>query len=90
MEQVHLIIAGYVQGVGFRHFVKREARRRGITGWVKNREDGAVEALFQGDKKSLTGAITLCRKGPFLSEVKDIKITWGKQEEVYTAFDVKT
>lgn len=71
-----VFISGFVQGVGFRQFVKRSALKLGLTGWVKNLPDNRVEALFQGPKETIEKAISVCKKGPFLSEVKDIVVEW--------------
>jgi acylphosphatase len=60
----HVSIRGRVQGVGFRAFVEHEALKRGIEGWVRNRRDGSVEALFAGPEKSMMGMIAACRAGP--------------------------
>ena len=76
---VQIFISGFVQGVGYRQFVKRTAKKIGLTGWVKNLTDGRVEAIFQGDKAKLEKIITFCKKGPFLSEVKDIEVFWPRQ-----------
>jgi len=76
MKRAHIFISGFVQGVSFRHFVKRKAQEIGLTGWVKNLPDGRVEAVFQGPKEKIEGIILLCRKGPFLSEVEDVEVEW--------------
>ncbi len=60
----HVIARGRVQGIGYRAFVEHEALRRGIEGWVRNRRDGSVEALFAGPETSVTGIIAACRAGP--------------------------
>ncbi|HEX5212439.1 MAG TPA: acylphosphatase [Pseudolabrys sp.] len=60
----HVIVHGRVQGVGFRDFVEREALRRGLEGWVRNRRDGSVEAVFKGDAALVAAAIEACRRGP--------------------------
>ncbi len=62
MKQVRLFISGYVQGIGYRQFVKANATRLGLSGWVRNLSDGRVEALIQGDKKKIEEMITLCKK----------------------------
>jgi acylphosphatase len=61
---VHLQIEGRVQGVGFRSWAAREAERRSLDGWVRNRADGSVEALFAGDDDAATAMIQACRRGP--------------------------
>jgi len=61
---VHATFTGLVQGVGFRAFVEREAVRRGLAGWVRNRRDGTVEAVFRGDDAAVAAMIDACRRGP--------------------------
>jgi acylphosphatase len=65
----HVVVRGRVQGVGFRAFVEDEARLRGIAGWVRNRRDGAVEAVFSGDADAVAGMIAACREGPYGARV---------------------
>ena len=60
----HIIVRGRVQGVGFRAFVEHEALKRGMSGWVRNRRDGTVEAVFAGDEAKVAAAIEACRRGP--------------------------
>ena len=60
----HVVIHGRVQGVGFRMFVEDTAERLGLEGWVRNRRDGSVEAVFAGAEKVVTEAIEACRRGP--------------------------
>ena len=67
MAAVRLVISGRVQGVGFRAFVERQALKRGLRGWVRNRGDGTVEALLIGDKAALAEMETACRRGPSTS-----------------------
>jgi len=66
---VHIAVRGRVQGVGYRAFVAREAIRRGIEGWVRNRRDGSVEAVLAGDEAAVTDLIAACRRGPFAAKV---------------------
>lgn len=68
----HVIMRGRVQGVGYRAFVADEAMSRGIQGWVRNRRDGTVEALFAGPVETLEGMIEACRKGPWGARVDAI------------------
>ena len=59
-----VIIRGRVQGVGFRYWTRRTATARGLLGWVRNRRDGSVEAVFAGDENAVADMIALCRRGP--------------------------
>lgn len=90
MKQIHLLISGFVQGVGVRVFVQREAEKLGITGWTRNLSDDRVEVLAQSDhEKKLKELIKICEKGPFLAEVKDVSIEWQEPSEVYSSFERK-
>ncbi|HSW96916.1 MAG TPA: acylphosphatase [Candidatus Saccharimonadales bacterium] len=86
--QAHLIIIGLVQGIGYRQFVKSHAKKLNVGGWVKNLPDSSVEALLQGNKKSIEELVSLCKKGPFLAEVTDVHITWEKELTQYTSFSI--
>ncbi len=61
---VHVTVRGRVQGVGFRAFVQTEAIARGIIGWVRNRRDGDVEAVFSGQIAAVNALCEICRRGP--------------------------
>lgn len=67
-----VMIHGRVQGVGYRAWVDHEARRLGLQGWVRNRRDGSVEAVFDGEEKIVTEMIASCRKGPPSSRVDGV------------------
>lgn len=71
-KAVHITVRGRVQGVGFRAFVEREALARGIEGWVRNRRDGTVEAVFAGDPASVEAIVEACKTGPRDSRVDGI------------------
>jgi acylphosphatase len=60
----HVTIRGRVQGVGYRAWVEHEATARDLEGWVRNRRDGSVEALFAGSADIVAEMIALCRRGP--------------------------
>lgn len=72
---VRLEIIGRVQGVGYRDWTVREARRLALTGWVRNRPDGSVEVVASGPAPVLDTFITACRTGPRHAVVADILIT---------------
>jgi acylphosphatase len=61
---VRVVIRGRVQGVGYRAWTEYEALERGIAGWVRNRRDGSVEALFAGTENDVHAMIEACRQGP--------------------------
>lgn len=88
MRQVHIFISGFVQGVSFRHFIRKEAEKRGVTGWVRNTNDGKVEAVFQGSKEAIEKMIRLCRKGPFLAEIKNVEVSLEEIIEKYGDFQI--
>lgn len=64
-----IVIRGRVQGVGFRYWMMSEAIRLGVTGWVRNRRDGSVEALFAGPVETIEEMVALCREGPEIARV---------------------
>ena len=76
----HLRIAGRVQGVGFRLYMQREARAQGITGWVRNRTDGTVEAVVQGTPEAVEAIIAWARRGPPSAVVSGVKVAEGSGE----------
>ena len=86
--QAHIFIKGFVQGIGFRGFVRSHGRKLGLTGWVQNDPDGRVEVLAQGPKDKLQILINLCEKGPFLSEVKSVEVSWQEKEENFASFEI--
>jgi acylphosphatase len=65
----HVIVHGRVQGVGFRAFVEHQALQRNLEGWVRNRRDGTVEAVFAGPRRSVEGVIAACKVGPLSAKV---------------------
>ena len=69
----HVTIRGRVQGVGYRYFVEREAQSRDLEGWVRNRRDGSVEAVFSGPAEAVTGMIAACRRGPSSARVEALQ-----------------
>ena len=72
MSAKRLTIAGRVQGVGYRAWMRREAVRLGVSGWVRNRSDGAVEALVYGDSAAVEELLRACRLGPPSAAVTSI------------------
>ncbi len=72
MSAKRLVITGRVQGVGYRHRLTQQAHRLGLDGWVRNRPDGAVEALLSGNTAGVEELARLCRRGPRFASVTGI------------------
>ncbi len=73
MKAVRVVIAGSVQGVGFRFAIEREARRLGVAGWVRNLADGRVEALFEGEPDAVEAAVEFAGRGPDNARVEGVE-----------------
>jgi acylphosphatase len=69
----HLTIRGRVQGVGYRAWVEHRARAHDLEGWVRNRRDGSVEALFAGPADLVSEMVAVCRRGPSSARVDDVQ-----------------
>ena len=65
-----VVVHGNVQGVFFRDSARREAEARGVAGWITNRPDGAVEAVFEGDPDAVAALVDFCRRGPRGADVR--------------------
>ena len=74
MKRVRVVITGRVQGVWFRGWTREEARRRDLDGWVMNRRDGAVEAVFQGDDDQVDDMLEACWTGPPHAAVAEVEL----------------
>ena len=83
-----LIIRGRVQGVGYRWWARGEARRLGLSGWVRNRQDGAVEVLAAGAPAAVERLIQLCREGPTAATVTQIELGEASDDGV-EGFEVR-
>jgi acylphosphatase len=77
MRAKRLVIAGRVQGVGYREWMVREAQRLGVSGWVRNRPDGSVEALVYGGVDAVEELLRSCRRGPRMAAVSRIEEDWA-------------
>ena len=72
-KTIHVIISGRVQGVAYRHWTLNAASKKSLVGWVRNRRDGCVEAVFSGTEEDVADMLQACWSGPMLARVKDIK-----------------
>jgi acylphosphatase len=83
-----VVVHGYVQGVFFRDTTRREASRRGVSGWVSNRPDGAVEAVFEGPGDAVAAMVEFCRRGPRGANVERVE-TSDEEPEGLSGFEVR-
>jgi acylphosphatase len=88
VERRRLIVHGQVQGVGFRYAVERAARSRGVAGWVRNRSDGTVEAVLEGDPDAVESLERFCREGPRGVVVTDVEVQEERPEGL-SGFEVR-
>jgi acylphosphatase len=79
---------GRVQGVFFRDSVRQEATARGVAGWVRNCDDGTVEAVFEGDPDAVDALVAFCRSGPGASEVSSLDVAREELESL-SGFEVR-
>jgi acylphosphatase len=85
---VHIRVEGRVQGVGYRAFVEMRAADLELTGWVRNRRDGSVEAVLQGPRAAIEAMLGHCREGPPAAQVTLIE-TIGEGVGVFYGFEVR-
>lgn len=85
-KTLHLVIHGRVQGVFFRNSMQREAQDLAVTGWVRNRSDGTVEAMAQGEHAAVDAMVRWAQRGPALAEVARVEIEPGIG--YYSSFDI--
>jgi acylphosphatase len=84
-----VMIRGVVQGVGYRAWVEHQALSRGLDGWVRNRRDGSVEALFAGPAQAVAEMIAACRRGPPLARVDAVEEQTPPSDPAPAAFAVR-
>lgn len=86
MKQAHIYVSGFVQGVGFRAYVRSKSRKLGLTGWVRNLSDGRVEAIIQGEKEAIEKVLNHTKRGSFFSKVKNVVVEWEDAAEEFLEF----
>jgi acylphosphatase len=86
--RAHVLIEGRVQGVFFRYHTQELAIRLGLKGWVKNRWDGNVEAVFEGDREKVNQIIQWCNLGPSQAKVTKVRHTWEDYKEEFKDFSI--
>jgi acylphosphatase len=74
--RAHVVARGRVQGVSFRIATRDRARSRGVVGWVRNRGDGAVEAVLEGPEEAVRSLVDWCGRGPAGAVVESVEVDW--------------
>lgn len=87
-ERAHVFVSGRVQGVFFRDSTREEAERLGLSGWVRNTQDGRVEAVFEGDPEAVRQMIEWCESGPSSADVEDVSAEQESSEGI-SGFEVR-
>jgi len=91
IERVRLVVEGHVQGVGYRYSACAEARRLGLSGWVRNRSDGRVELEAEGPRDDVDQLIAWCRSGPAFAQVSAVEVTARDQgTPVHDGFSIQS
>ena len=88
MTRISVIVHGRVQGVAFRNYTCRQALELGVTGWIRNLPDGAVEGLFEGDNSAVTSLVEWCRSGPPAAQVERLDIRDGVYRGEFESFAI--
>lgn len=89
VARAHIFVSGKVQGVFYRDSTKKEADKRGATGWVRNLRDGRVEAVFEGPADTVAAMVAWCRIGSALSRPTFVDNKDGEAEEGFTSFEIR-
>ena len=88
-KQLHCIVRGRVQGVFFRASTQREAKRLGVTGWVSNRPDGAVEVVAEGEDETVREFLVWMQRGPSGAQVDRVETRWRSFTGEFTDFRIQ-
>ncbi len=89
LARAHLRIYGRVQGVFFRAYMREEAKKLGVTGWVRNLPDGSVEAVVEGEEDKVRELIKWAHKGSPLARVDKVDVEWGDYKGEYSDFSIR-
>jgi acylphosphatase len=87
--RVRVMISGRVQGVFFRAETREAAQRFGVSGWVRNTQDGRVEAVFEGNSRDIEEMIRWCRKGPPTARVENVDVNREGFKDEFDSFSVR-
>ena len=88
-ERLDVTVAGRVQGVGYRAFVREQARRLGLSGWVRNEPNGSVRAVAEGPRDVLEQLLDRLRRGPAMARVEHVTPYWSAASGEFESFSVR-
>lgn len=88
--QLHALVKGRVQGVGFRYYTLKSAQEKNLTGWVRNLRDGRVEVLAEGDQDRLNQLIADLRQGPISSDIDHVEVNFSNSAGEFKDFGIKS
>ena len=88
-ERLSVRITGRVQGVGFRNFTRAQARRLGVTGWVRNERDGSVRLEAEGPREALDDLVEAVQEGPRTARVENVEVNWADATDNFEDFRVR-
>jgi acylphosphatase len=86
--RAHLFVSGIVQGVFFRQKTKQQAQSFSVMGWVRNLDDGRVEAVFEGEKNAVEALVNYCRQGPSSARVDKVEVYYDKFTGEFSDFRI--
>ena len=87
--RTHVTVSGRVQGVFFRSRTKREADSRDVKGWVRNRDDGGVEAVFEGEEVAVKAIVEFCKRGSVGARVTKVDVAWEDYAGEFGEFEIR-
>jgi len=87
-KQIHLVVRGRVQGVFYRASAQREAKRLGVTGWVKNRPDGSLEIVAEGEEDQVKDFLAWAQHGPSTARVDKVETRWRSYTGEFAEFRI--
>ena len=88
-KPIRAVVRGRVQGVSYRAWTKKQAEKHGVAGWVRNRPDRTVEALFTGSPEAVEALLTACRRGPFAARVDGIEVSEEAEPAALAGFEIR-
>ncbi len=89
MKRLEAIVYGYVQGVSFRYYTQREARRLGVSGWVANQRDRTVKVVAEGSQEAVSDLLDWLYAGPPTARVDKVDVTWGRARGEFRRFEIR-